>query len=1207
MAAARSLCLPRLLASIRALLVFTALYPSPGLADDPVPGEIIASKPGEFARLVVKLQSEVGAEVRIGGNILVIQFSKPVDVGVDKLAESLPDYIGSGRVDPDGLAIRLALSRKVTPNVMAAGERLFVDLLPEGWAGAPPGLPPDVVKQLADRARAAEQALRQQRRVAETQKQPPVRVKALKQPTFVRYVFDLSSGLSVSSILSGGKLTLNFSPTTRFDLADAQLAASTNVVAVSQKLDASGTTVTFDLVGEVDVHAFRDDKAYLVDVGFEPDTKDRALLTDSKEVADAKPANAPAEIAKPQPPPSAAPDTPKSKPSAAEMPVAEREPPMARTAAKPEDAPPPVQAPPSIAASPASAAALVQIPPEDGKPALTAPAVMAADGPPAAELADGWPRGDGGDIAVQVKRSAGALRLLVPFAKPASGAAFSRGDSVWLAFAGEGPFDLTRIVTDSAGLIRSASLVDMVGGRAIRLQLTKPQSLTVSAEGAVWAVDLSDGANTSPQALTAMRNIPEAERASVSVPIKAPGQVLKLTDPEAGDSFMVVTAALPAQGFVRRQNFVDFSLLMTAHGIVIQPNADDLQVGIGVDRVTLGRPGGLRLSTAEAAPEQTTAPVGTLFDLETQKANRAANFIDRRDQLTNAAAMSSGDQRIPTHVELARFYMAYGLYPEAKGALDVPLAEAKPTSDDALPLVLRGVASILAGKPERGLADLANPIVGAKYDAQLWRGVAYARQGKWADARETFKGVDAAIGSLPPDLQREVILDELRAASELHDYAMVSALLNDLESVGASSDLLPSLALIRGRMDEALGKDRDALDEYRIAVQSADRRSAAAATVDEIALRQKRHEISNDEALAALETLSMTWRGDATEVRTMQLLARLYVTAGRYRDALLAARTATRLQANSAISRRLQDDAATLFTEIFLASKGDDLPPVQALGLFYEFSELTPIGRRGDELIRRLAERLVAIDLLDQAGELLQYQIDNRLDGAARAQVASRLAMIYLMNRKPERAIAALRTSRVSDLAGELRMQRLMIEARAQSDIGRPDLALDIVSNLSGREVLRLRADIQWAARRWRESSEQIELMYGTRWQDFQPLTSDEKGDIIRAAIGYSLAADQIGTARLREKYAAKMENDDKAAFDAATNLSEGGAKLGAIARMAASVDTLGGFIRDMKARFPEAVARAPLPDDRAKADPFSTGSLPKIEGLRPAADVKLN
>ena len=72
-------------------------------------------------------------------------------------------------------------------------------------------------------------------------------------------------------------------------------------------------------------------------------------------------------------------------------------------------------------------------------------------------------------------------------------------------------------------------------------------------------------------------------------------------------------------------------------------------------------------------------------------------------------------------------------------------------------------------------------------------------------------------------------------------------------------------------------------------------------------------------------------------------------------------------------------------------------------------------------MIRRLADRLVSVDLLDQAAELLQYQVDNRLQGAARAQVATRLAVIYLMNRKPDKAQAVLRATRTADLSNELR------------------------------------------------------------------------------------------------------------------------------------------------------------------------------------------
>ena len=66
---------------------------------------------------------------------------------------------------------------------------------------------------------------------------------------------------------------------------------------------------------------------------------------------------------------------------------------------------------------------------------------------------------------------------------------------------------------------------------------------------------------------------------------------------------------------------------------------------------------------------------------------------------------------------------------------------------------------------------------------------------------------------------------------------------------------------------------------------------------------------------------------------------------GRYGESLAAVRTATRPQPNSDPSRQGQDEAAALgLCNSFWDSKGDDLPPVDALGLFYEYRELTPIG-----------------------------------------------------------------------------------------------------------------------------------------------------------------------------------------------------------------------------------------------------------------------
>lgn len=108
---------------------------------------------------------------------------------------------------------------------------------------------------------------------------------------------------------------------------------------------------------------------------------------------------------------------------------------------------------------------------------------------------------------------------------------------------------------------------------------------------------------------------------------------------------------------------------------------------------------------------------------------------------------------------------------------------------------------------------------------------------------------------------------------------------------------------------------------------------------------------------------------------------------------------------------------------------------------------------------------------------------------------------------------------------------------------------------------------------------------------------------MVRAVVGYALAEDAIGLARFREKYAPLMSTeDDRATFDVASTPTSGtSADLAKIAKMAAAVDTLDGFLREMKSRFPDTTARAPLPAGTQKADPYPTGSLPAIVGLKQA------
>ena len=203
-------------------------------------------------------------------------FTQPVDIDVDASSASAPDYIGAARRDPDGKGLRIALARKVTMNSMAAAERLFVDLLPDTWSGLPPGLPREVIEDLARRARDAEKKVRQQRAESQQAKTTPIRVRVASQPTFTRYIFELPRLIGVVANNGKDRLTLTFDALLEFDLADAKATLPRMVGGIDSELDQDTAVVRFMFAEEVDVRTFREDISYVVDVGVDRTPKSRS-------------------------------------------------------------------------------------------------------------------------------------------------------------------------------------------------------------------------------------------------------------------------------------------------------------------------------------------------------------------------------------------------------------------------------------------------------------------------------------------------------------------------------------------------------------------------------------------------------------------------------------------------------------------------------------------------------------------------------------------------------------------------------------------------------------------------------------------------------------------------------------------------------------------------------------------------------------------
>src|SRR5262249_53074854 len=129
---------------------------------------------------------------------------------------------------------------------------------------------------------------------------PPIRVRALVQPTFVRFVFEMPDGVGASSIFNDQKLTLSFNGLLTFDLADAKIAAPSNIASINQKIEGDSTLVEINMIGDVDVHSFREDKTYNIDVAFQQADKAKSQLLPTAEVAPASSTEKPKKQAAPE-------------------------------------------------------------------------------------------------------------------------------------------------------------------------------------------------------------------------------------------------------------------------------------------------------------------------------------------------------------------------------------------------------------------------------------------------------------------------------------------------------------------------------------------------------------------------------------------------------------------------------------------------------------------------------------------------------------------------------------------------------------------------------------------------------------------------------------------------------------------------------------------------------------------------------------------
>ncbi len=1067
----------------------------------------------------------------ITAGVLVVKFDKPFALDLNEFVRQMPDVVALARQGSDGKTLRIGLKYDYWLNAQQAENSLYLDLLSADWSGPPPPLPADVVARLkakadlAAKAAAADKAAKASGIIDPTAPVPDLSVRVARHDGITRLVFDWNQPVLYSLMQHDGSATITFDRTAKVALAQIRVNPPPFLKSISALERHGRLSVFMKLDSGVVVSDFREDLGIVLDIKPHRDVTD----ADQHE-ATALPPQQP--DAGPKGEKTAAVDhAPK-----AIMPVAE---PTADEATE-------------VAEQPV-------------KPEAEAPTVS--------------PVADDAETPTLLKligsHTDNRSEIVFPWAVPTGAAVFQRSNTLWVVFDRHTKFDLTALDMSVLKGFGEPVVVSLDGASALAIPLTDPDMLVGAEEtGTQWHIVVARSLARTGRSIALTRNWSASGEGYVSADMVGTRKIIKFVDPQVHDTLMLATARGLSQSMQGSRSFIEFQALKTVQGLAISPLADDLNVAAAPDAIIISRPKGLALSADNsegAAPSDYVGAGPSPAEMDFAAWRGKGDFLPTKQALMVRAVMAAPADEATTRLDYGRFFLGYGLAPEALVQFAMASKADLHLDNDPGFKALRGVAEVMAHRNARAVADLSVSALDLDRYAAGWRGLTEVELGQMDKANKDFDFAGALIGELDPAISQDMQLAATKAALAMKDVSSAHNHLGKLPAKLANNRLQARSLVLRAQLLEALKKPQEALNFYDRAIEVDDREGMVQARLGKTLLLNNMGKLGNDKVIAELNRLRMMWRGDDLELRILVKLSEKDLAAGKAVDALEAMRVATRHFPLSDEAQVLGAKMPEIFADYFMGPASKELTGVQALSVYFEFQDLTPIGQRGDELIRNLAERLVSIDLLAQAEVLLKYQVEQRLYGSvAKAQVAARLASVYLLDNKPKEALQTLRSTIQNQLPQDLRDRRQLIEARALASLKHYELALDLLSEIEGSKAEDLRAEVYWESQNWDAAGQATEAIAEAASADHATtlaLSDDVRFNVMRSAIAYSMGGNDKGLARLRTKFGTRMASSvDGSAFAVVSDpIETTGVAFRQLAGRVASINMIERFVTSLK------------------------------------------
>ena len=962
---------------------------------------------------------------------------------------------------------------------------------------------------------------------------PQVAVRVGNHPGFGRVVFDLPRQVEYELTQQGQHVTIEFK-------RDLTIGAAPGAPQNVQNITGGKARAEFDVAPGATVRAWRMGDRVVVDVA--DGVSGHASSGPRSQTV--SPVTSHAATKQTSPPAAATPPTAAGAPPAASTPVAAAPPPKGRAAApsaaatptkgaaaapRPSDKPaspsaekPAVAVPPALAA----ATALPTSPPAAVQPAQssllgsapTAPAPPVHDSAPAlaassasGPVAAAQPAATGSAAAADYTAVADepqSSELIVPFVTPLGVAAFRRGNGAVVVFDQPLTLDLSQLQDDP--VFGTAVVQILPDATVIRLRMDGGTALSISSTQRAWQIG-SAATEPNPRPIPAI-----AANGRMVLSASTPGKVVTLADPDNGATLLVGTQRRNGQGTPLERRTVDFLLLPTWQGVAVVPISDKVAMRPIQDGfVVSGGATGLSLSPSQDIAAQIARAAGLTrqFDFPDQSTQTLLKTLRRQ---TMESAMTPARARGPRRDALARTMISLGLGAEAQAVLLAAASDDPAQADGSENGALASIAALLAHRPSEA-TGLDNGKLSEADDVALWRAI------RQAELHEDSAAAAAALAvtwplllGYPAEIRDRVlplVAETMAAGGETEAAAAVLEARKDD----------PTLDMARGMLREAVGDPTAALEIYDRLAQSPDRLVHARAAVRAVEVRLASGAIDTHDAAVRLDRLIYAWRGDVRELALRERLATLQTQSGMWRAALTVLREDEALFPADKSVRHAKLTSA--FTNFLRSDAASSLPALELVALLGENTDLLPDDPDGEALEARLADRLLALDLPNRAGPVLEKLMKAAPTSAGRAGFGARLAAMRQREDDATGALAALAASDAPDLPPDLVERRSLLLAQSEARRGDTMQALAALAPTKTAAADEQRATILERANDWPGAERALSDYVAKAVPPEGELDDTQRRTLLRLATAAARAGDDAALVGLREHQAVRMGN----------------------------------------------------------------------------------